>query len=358
MGRHLVAHQRHADEIGHLLLVEQAQRLARVPFGHQHQLAPDGDGLEEDRNLARDVEQRHRDQRARLHGRRIAALGQQLQHHRGLADIVHRARHDAEMVGIGALGITGRAGRIQDRRQIVRSQLAEHFLGGVAIAQDRGETFLAMVEDDDLRLVIDPVEPGGARRIGEDQRTFAQLDPVGEFLARPPAIEQRGAAARHQRAHIGDRPLGRIARRDPDPVALFKVVRGRQPVRHLCGHPIDLAEGQALLAIDQKQRILVLVAEMGEIMRQARRRVDEGRHVHAAAGHGLEGEHLPIGGHRIGDPGNVAVEIGLHGLRLSSPKVSEGVTERRAVFRASPGCAKSRPPTRSPGGGFRSIYKG
>ena len=26
-----------------------------------------------------------------------------------------------------------------------------------------------MVEDDDLRLVVDPVEPGGARRIGEDE---------------------------------------------------------------------------------------------------------------------------------------------------------------------------------------------
>ena len=36
----LEAHRRHADEIGDLLLLDQPQRLARIPFRHQHHARP------------------------------------------------------------------------------------------------------------------------------------------------------------------------------------------------------------------------------------------------------------------------------------------------------------------------------
>jgi hypothetical protein len=42
--------------------LDQPQRLAGVPLGHQHQLAADDEGLQEHRHFAGDVEQRHVEQ--------------------------------------------------------------------------------------------------------------------------------------------------------------------------------------------------------------------------------------------------------------------------------------------------------
>ena len=261
------------------------------------------------------------------------------------------------MIGKGALGIARRSRRIEDGGKVVRPQLAEHAHGGVAIARDRGKARFVMVEHHDTGAVLDPVEAGGTRCIGQDQRTFAQVDSVGELFARPPTVQQRGAAARHDRAHIGDRPLGRIARRDADPIAFLDAVPGRQTMRHFAGGGVNLAEGQTLIAVHQEQRLLVLIAEMGEIMRQAGRRVDEGGHVDPAACHGLQGEHLSIGGHGIGDAVNVAVEIGLHKVRLSSLEFSEGVSAGVRAFAHRPAVPKAAPDEVA-SGGFRTTYKG
>ena len=56
VGGDLVAHQRHADEVGDALLLDQPHRLQRVPLGHQHQLAAQGEALQQHRHLAGDVE--------------------------------------------------------------------------------------------------------------------------------------------------------------------------------------------------------------------------------------------------------------------------------------------------------------
>ena len=70
MVHQLEAHRRHADEIGDLLLLDQPQRLARVPFGHQHHAAADDEAVEHHRHFAGDVEQGHAEQGARRVGRR------------------------------------------------------------------------------------------------------------------------------------------------------------------------------------------------------------------------------------------------------------------------------------------------
>ena len=66
MVHELEAHRRHADEIGDLLLLDQPQRLARIPLGHQHHAAADDEAVEHHRHFAGDVEQGHAEQGPRL----------------------------------------------------------------------------------------------------------------------------------------------------------------------------------------------------------------------------------------------------------------------------------------------------
>src|SRR3546814_14001513 len=85
------------------------------------------------------------------------------------------------------------------------------------------------VERDDLRAMRHAGEPFGALRVGDDQLRFAVLDPRGEFAALPPAVEQGGAAARHQDADIGDAPRIGVAHRDPDAVAALDAMPLDEP---------------------------------------------------------------------------------------------------------------------------------
>src|SRR3546814_8238281 len=59
-------------------------------------------------------------------------------------------------------------------------------------------------------------EPRRALHVGDDQLRLAVLDPRGQFAALPPAVEQGGAAARHQYAEIGNAPRIGIAHGEAD----------------------------------------------------------------------------------------------------------------------------------------------
>ncbi len=120
----LVTHQRNADEIGDFFLRQQPQGLGRIPLGHQHQLAAHGQALQEQGDFAGHVEQRHCDERGGLNRRCLASLGEQLQNHHGLADVVHRPRYDAEMIRIRALGISGGARGVENRRKVRGADLS------------------------------------------------------------------------------------------------------------------------------------------------------------------------------------------------------------------------------------------
>ena len=216
---------------------------------------------------------------------------------------------------------------------MVGTEVAEHGHRGVARRPDGGESLgrNAVAEHDDLGAMFDPIEPLGALCVGEHQLALAQIDSVGQFLAGPPAVEQRGAAARHQDAHIGDDPVGRIARGNADPVALGDPVLGREAVRDMRGRAPHFAEGQPHLAIDDEQLVLLLVAEMREIMRHAGRRILERGHGDAAPGDFGQLEHLAGFGHCPGDPVDILVELCRHGLFRVLSKSARGlVLEARA----------------------------
>ena len=300
MGRHLVAHQRHAGEIGHLLGLGQAQRFARIPFLHQHQLATQREALQEDGHFAGHVEQRNGDQRAGLQGRRLTLAGKVGQRHQALHDIAHRAVDHRAMIAIGAFRAAGGARSVEQGGVIVRAELGQGRLCG--IAPDRCQPFsriAVMLERNDLRAVIGAFEPFGPLAIGQNHPAADHLERVGHFLAAGETVDQRGAAAGHGDPHIGDDPVGGIARGDADSVALDQLVLRQQPRRHVQGGIVGFAEGQPAAIIDKEFGVLMRSAIIREIVRQAGRGVLEGGHRHAVAGerHGLRraaGRNQPV----------------------------------------------------------------
>ena len=117
------------------------------------------------------------------------------------------------------------------------------------------------------------IQAFAALGINQGDGAAGQLDSAGQFLTRPPAVEQGGAAAGHQHGQIGHDPVGRIARGDPDPVTLLHAVSGHQPASNAARGGIDLVEGQPDLAIDDEFGIAVLGAVHREIVRQRWRRI-------------------------------------------------------------------------------------
>src|SRR3546814_15200320 len=95
-------------------------------------------------------------------------------------------------------------------------------------------------------------EPRRALDVGDDQLRLAVLDPRGQFAALPPAVEQSGAAARHQYAEIGNAPRIGVAHREADAVAALADETFDQPRRDLPRRPIDLADRQTLAPFDQQ----------------------------------------------------------------------------------------------------------
>ena len=69
-----------------------------------------------------------------------------------------------------------------------------------------------------------PCQTRSALFIREDIATADHADAFGQFATLPPAIKQSCNAAGHNDGHVGNNPVGRIARGDPDPVALLKLV--------------------------------------------------------------------------------------------------------------------------------------
>ena len=342
--RNLVAHQRHADEVRHFLGLHQPHRLARIPLGHQHQLAGDAVALEEQRHLAGDVEQRHRDQRAGLLREVLAPAFHQQLGHRRLRDVAEHPVHHRTVIGPGALRLAGRTRGVEDRGEIVGLDLGEHGQRGIPIRPGGGKALggcPVVRKQDDLGVVIGALEPRRAAGIGQHQRTARQLDAVGELVTGPEPVEQGGAAARHDRAHIGDDPVRRIARGDAHAVALLHAMLAGEPRRDMAGRLPAFAEGQPHVAVDQERNGRMLLAEMGEVVRQRRRRVLEGGDLRAVAveRHRLEG-HARLGqlGHDVFER---IVQFGRH-PRLSPLVPGQSLRPVDHGFRMWPGYANSR----------------
>ena len=260
------------------------------------------------------MEERHGDQCGRLDGWGIALFREKLQDHRGLADIVHGAGNDAEMIRIRPLRAPGRTGCIEDGGKVIRADLAEYGHGRAACRPYRGQTFrrLAVIEDHKLRGMLYAIEPGRTRGIGEDELAFAKVDSVSEFFPGPPAIEQCRTATGHENAHVGDDPVRRIAGRKTNAVTLFNSMQRGKTVGDMAGSVPYLAEGHADVAIDDERIVFLFVTEMREVMDDAGRCVLERGHLHAAACHFCQFEHLAGRGDGIGDAMDVLVEFCRH----------------------------------------------
>ena len=334
MRGHLVAHQRNADEIGDLLVLDQPQCLGRIPFGHQHQLARNGEALQKQRDFAGDVEQRNGNQRTGL-GRNILALTfEQHLGHRALRDIVHDPRHHAEMVGIGALRLAGRSRGVENGRKIVGTQRAEHRHGDRCLETFRrlpyaGEPLgrSVVVDHYDLCAVFGPFEAGGAAGIGEHQLALRKTDAIGQFVTVPEPVEQRRAAACHRDTHIGDHPVGRIARRQTDAVALVHTA-GDERLCHRHRGLEGLAEGHADIPVDEEFLVLMLVAVMRHQVEHRRRRGLQGRQLDSVTFVSAGFQRSAGRGQRVHDCCQLVVECRCHSCR--SPVRSRPVRVCRA----------------------------
>ena len=280
MVHQLEAHRRHADEIGDLLLLDQPQRLARIPFRHQHHAAADDEAVEHHRHLAGDVEQRHVDQGPRRVGRRAAlALHDAEQGHQADRIGIDAGRHRA--VGRQrALGDAGRARGEQDGRIVLRRDLGQ--LAPRRAPSSGASASLDRLLDRRATTVRDRAaarrHPLRARRVGEDQLRLGQL-----------RAHARSSSACHQ-------PLSRVAiaaglerppcRRRPRPGSCAWRCRPGRPCR--CRAPasarasrstmrVELGEGQPLVAGDDRLDAGVERAEGVEQHRQGRREIGDDR---------------------------------------------------------------------------------
>ena len=272
MVHQLEAHRRDADEISHLLLLDQAQGVGRIPFGHHHQAAADDKAVEHDRHFAGDVEQGHREQGARLGRPAAAILHQQLaQHHQSAGISVGRRRH-RPMRRQCALGFAGRTRREQDRRVVIGRDLRQ----GCSVIRARQKVgdrlfhrqFDRKADHVTVRAAVD--DPLGTRRVGDDQLRVGQRDRMLGLLAFPPAVEQGCHAPGLEDRHIADDPRRAVAHHHSDAVAFGDPPRG-EPVRQPLGNAVEVGEAQPFVAGDHRLRGAIERAEGTEKRWQGRR---------------------------------------------------------------------------------------
>ena len=223
------AHRRDADEIRNLLLFDQAQRFARVPFRHQHHATADNEAVEHHRDLPGDMEQRHSEQGPRLRLGRASVLGEDAEQN-----------HQPGRIGIGAggdrtvrrkrtLGVAGRARREQDRRIVVRRHNWQWRSAGRGPEQ-LGQSDLDRLFDrhgEDRPIGTFRLDPFGPGRVGDDQLRIGQGQRMLHLMRFPPAVEQGRDRAGFDDPHVGDDPRRAIAHREPtrSPLAIPRATR-------------------------------------------------------------------------------------------------------------------------------------
>ena len=297
MGIDFHAHQRHADEIGDPLLLDQLHRFLCIPLVQHHQLAADGVADQYKRHRGGHVEQRDADHRGRLAFGHGALLFHDVDEYQYGADKAHRALHHGPVFGIGALGPAGRTRGEQDRCIVLRCHLRQRGFRTAAFFDQRLQTLERrhiMLENRQLcaMIAVEALKPGSALRIGEHDRTTDILDAIGQFITLPPAVQLGAHAAGQGDRHVEDYPVGRVARRDPDPVALLDAPAFDKPAGKHPRRGIGFAKGKPDVAIDQELRILVHVAEIGEIIGHILRCILEDRHVDAEFRYLVQFQHL------------------------------------------------------------------
>ena len=269
----LEAHRRHPDEIGHFLCLDQPQRLARIPFGHQHHPASDNETGQQHRHFPGDVEQRNIDQGLGHIGRRRAARGQYPEQGDQMSRISIDCGGHRAMGRQRALGIPGRSRGEQYRRIVVRRDDRKH--GRRILANQLRQRLARMAFDrdrDQFPRTRDVGNPRGARRVGQDQLGRGQVQRMAHLLALPPAVDQGRDRPGLERRHVGDDPARAVTHRDRYPVALDDPALD-QPARDVARQSVKVGKAQPFFPRDDRVRRAVECAKGIEKARQRGREI-------------------------------------------------------------------------------------
>ena len=129
--------------------------------------------------------------------------------------------------------------------------------------------------------------------IGKNDRTAHIFDTVGQFIALPPAIELRRDTASHGDCHIENYPVGRIARRNPDPVAFLNTMPRNQSTSQSTRCGINFPESQPYVAINQKFFVRMLGREKSKKVRNIAGCILEYWHIYAIFPDSIQFQKLP-----------------------------------------------------------------
>ena len=238
------------------------------------------------------VEERHRQQRRRLMDRLgpyeaaddPARLAVQLPRQQRGDDVPVRAHH--------ALRISRRARRVEDHRVVGRPDAGLRHRSRRHVAQQ-----VAELRDAVLRPIPAPggdrlhrhrVRAGGQPlqplAVREQHRGPAVDQPVLHLLGLPQRVEADGDRADRRHGHEAHDPLGVVAHRDRDAVALADPVAVDQQPPDAAGRRVGLLVAVALVVVDEERQV---AAVLGEQRPQRRRGVLEHPHLVAA----LHGPH-------------------------------------------------------------------
>ncbi len=127
VGYDLVAHQRHAYEIGDALRCDQSHRFFRIPAGHEHEFAASHKAGEKQRHFRSHVEQRQVEQRSGRHGR-PPFLGEDTCKGCHRACEAHRRLDLSPVRGNCSLARACRAGGEENGRMGIRPKSRQHLV--------------------------------------------------------------------------------------------------------------------------------------------------------------------------------------------------------------------------------------
>ena len=244
---------------GDRLALDQLDGLVGVPLVHQDDLAADNGERQQERLQAADVEQREREQRRRRRGRRRGGGGGVAAAFAARYSTVHQEVAEVAMRLHRTLGLTGRAGRVHDRRVVVGVDVDVGGSGGSSPA--RASTNVSLLgsvgraDQDDARTACSA--RCGSNRSSRSSSANSSTAPEsrGRRPARagPPRVERDGDGAERHGRPERRRPLGRVARRDRDAVALAHAVAPAMP-RPGPAPGVRLGERDPLILVDEVRR--------------------------------------------------------------------------------------------------------
>ena len=220
-------HRRHAGEARHPFALHELESDPGVPLVHEHEGGSLAHRAEQHRMAAGGMEERHRDE-DRPRGRRVRQeLAQtaplpQLLPGRGVPH-AHDVAADVSVRAEGPLGGAGGAGGVEDRRAVVRTDLAVRQLRGAgdlghvprAGGQLSGGTGHEHGEVEGGQHIGEALE---ALVVREQHARSGIAQPELELTGGPPGVERYDDGACAGCGEEGDRPFRVVAHRDGDSV--------------------------------------------------------------------------------------------------------------------------------------------